>query len=373
MPLALGHDQEASACPWVRLTRRTAAYPSRVAQAALLLAGGAVSPSPDLVDQLYRCDDCGRCRAHSILPGPPDLPRALWQVRAGLVDGEGGIRGGRRSRRRSANTAPSTATCGPRSSASVRATPERASSSSRVRRRSSTMSGCGEGGASGGALRMLAASTSGSTRSTPAISRGSSGCAKRQRRSGSGCASSLARPATAWWLPEHRKRRSASAKRWLVLPVEVALRRERRCWLWPAAEETGGRRLARYDSVVFHPSETLLHRLDGFDEIDRWLAAWLGDAYRPEPDAKLAAWPAAIERPAIRVPAALTRALAERRMAQWRSCLQGRQRHCPASRLILTCDPFSLRALRDVAPPDVAVMDLLDFAFGQGRGGGAGG
>jgi hypothetical protein len=42
-------------------------------------------------------------------------------------------------------------------------------------------------------------------------------------------------------------------------------------------------------------------------------------------------------------------------------------------RVILTCDPFSLRALRDVAPPDVVVLDLLDFAFGQGRGDSAGG
>src|SRR5262245_14582544 len=85
MPLALGHDQEASACPWAQLTRRTTSYPSRIAQAALLAAREAAPITPDLVDQLFRCDDCGRCRAHSILPGPPDLPRALWQVRSFLV------------------------------------------------------------------------------------------------------------------------------------------------------------------------------------------------------------------------------------------------------------------------------------------------
>jgi hypothetical protein len=124
-----------------------------------------------------------------------------------------------------------------------------------------------------------------------------------------------------------------------------------------------------YDSVVFHPSETLLHRLDGFDEIDRWLAVWFGDVYRSEPDAKLSAWPAAIERPAIRVPASLTRALAETRMTQLLKISNGSARR----RLVLTCDPFSLRALRDVAPPEVAVRDVLDFAFGQGREDGAGG
>ena len=42
-------------------------------------------------------------------------------------------------------------------------------------------------------------------------------------------------------------------------------------------------------------------------------------------------------------------------------------------RLILTCDSYSLRALRDVAAPDVAVIDLLDFAFGEGRKDGTGG
>jgi len=126
--------------------------------------------------------------------------------------------------------------------------------------------------------------------------------------------------------------------------------------------------IGAYDSVIFHPSETLLYRLDGFDEIDRWLAGWLGDAYRPELDAKVSAWPAAIERPAIRVSTSLTMALAEARMAQLLKVSNG----TAGRRLILTCDSYSLRALRDVASPDVAVMDLLDFAFGEGRKGGTG-
>jgi hypothetical protein len=126
---------------------------------------------------------------------------------------------------------------------------------------------------------------------------------------------------------------------------------------------------AGVDSIVFHPSETLLHRLDEVDAIDRWLRDWLGGTYVSEVDPTLAAWPAAIERPAIRVPASLTRALAEARMAQLLTIGNG----TTGRRLVLTCDPFSARALRGVAPADVEVMDLLAFAFARSRPGGSAG
>src|SRR5688500_50306 len=85
-PLALGHDQDASACHWAQLTHRTADYPSRRAQLAMAVMEGSLPPTTDVVALLYRCDHCGRCRANSTLPQPPDLARALWAVRAWLVE-----------------------------------------------------------------------------------------------------------------------------------------------------------------------------------------------------------------------------------------------------------------------------------------------
>jgi hypothetical protein len=151
------------------------------------------------------------------------------------------------------------------------------------------------------------------------------------------------------------------------LPVEVryvgeavaaAALAERR-WL-PRIGGEGG--------VVFHPSESLLHRLNAFDVIDTWLRVWLGERYRREDDPRRTAWPAAIERPAVRVPAELTRRLAEQRLGQLRSLLD------PADRaVVLTCDPWSWRALRSVAPPEIEIVDLLVFATRDGQGAPTGG
>jgi hypothetical protein len=107
--------------------------------------------------------------------------------------------------------------------------------------------------------------------------------------------------------------------------------------------------------VFFHPSEVMLFRLDGFDAIDRWLTCWLGDRYRREADPRRNVWPAAIERPSPRVSDELTRGLADQRLKQI-------QMHSGDKRdrlTILTCDPFSLNALRKVSPPNVEVSDLL--------------
>ena len=365
MPLALGHDQEASACPWARLTRRTAAYPSRVAQAALLLAGGVVSPSSDLIDQLFRCDDCGRCRAHSILSDPPDLPRTLWEVRAGLVTEKmvpevapfaaalrdhGTIYG---------NLRPAFERLGPGDiGARVLFVPgaatlfydfDAATVALRVLR-----------SVSGGVDLRFDAIDSGHTPRELGMREEAAQIRDRLRELVGAAGYRLVvagTPKEAFGLREALVR----------LPVEVCYAGNLAARSGPPPKRPAGG-VGAYESVVFHPSETLVHRLDAFDEIDHWLAVWLGDAYRPEPDAKLSAWPAAIERPAIRVPTSLTRALAGTRMTQLPKVGNG----AAGKRLILTCDPFSLRALRAVALPDVAVVDLLSFAFGQGEDGAGG-
>jgi hypothetical protein len=365
MPLALGHDQEASACPWVSLTRRTSAYPSRVAQAALLLAGGAMPPSADLVDQLYRCDDCGRCRAQSNLPDPPDLPRTLWEVRAGLVaakvvsevaplvaalSAHGTIYG---------NLRPAFEHLGPGDAgADILFVPGAAMLFHDV-------------DASTAALR---AARSVSCRVDVRFDAVDSGHTARELGLREEAAQIRVRLRELVGTAGYRlvvggtpKEAFGVAEALTGLAVEV-------CYAGSFVARSGrsptrpNGDIGAYDSVIFHPSETLLYRLDGFDEIDRWLAGWLGDAYRPELDAKVSAWPAAIERPAIRVSTSLTMALAEARMAQLLKVSNG----TAGRRLILTCDSYSLRALRDVASPDVAVMDLLDFAFGEGRKGGTG-
>ncbi|MGH2562583.1 MAG: hypothetical protein ACRDJH_26280 [Thermomicrobiales bacterium] len=357
MPLALGHDQEASACPWVQLTRRTAAYPSRIAQAALLLASGAVSPTPGLVDQIYRCDDCGRCRAHALLPGPPDLPRALWRVRSSLV--------------------------------AAAAVPELLPLAAALREHGSiygdirvAFGRLGAGDAGAGVLFVPGAATLfyEPDSAVAALEAVRSVCGRADLSSDAMDSGHVARELgltdEASAIGERVRRRVAEAGYRLVVtgtPKETFGLRETLAGLPTEVRYAGGlvagaggvpeAPAAGADAVVFHPSETLLHRLDEFDAIDRWLSAWLGGTYAREADPARDALPAAIERPAIRVPASLARALAAARMAQ----LQKIGGASSGRRLILTCDPFSARALREVAPPGIEVMDLLLFAFGKRR------
>jgi hypothetical protein len=361
LPLALGHDQEATACPWAQLTRRTAAYPSRIAQTALLLDGGAIEATPDIVDQLYRCDDCGRCRAHSILPGPPDLPRALWQIRSALVAAgdvpevrpfaaalraHGTIYGDLR---------PAFDRLGPADAdASVLFVPGAATLHH-------------EADAAHAVLRAVRSACGAVDLQIDAID---SGHVARELGLGDEAAEIRERlrefvAAGKYRLVAAGTPKEASGLREALagLDVEIVYAGNLVARAGHLPETTGVD--STFDSVVFHPSETLIHRLDGFDEIDRWLAAWLGNRYVPEPEARLRAWPAAIERPAIRVPSGLTRVLAEARMEQ----LLNLGNQSPGRRLILTCDPDSARALREVASPGVSVKDLLAFAFPpDGRG-----
>ncbi len=352
LPLALGHDQEASACPWVALTRQTADYPSRKAQAAMAIANGLVPPTADLVDILYRCDLCGRCRANSTLPGPPDLARALWSVRASLVE--------------------------------VGAVPEVSALADRFSDFGNLYGdlsevvqklGCGDTKADilyvpGASMLACAPDVAISTLKllrnldiridlqTDVLDSG-----QELRELG---LSSLADH-----VQVRIRQRMAEAVYQLVIagtPKEAfGLQMEfANChvkvryageYIAELLERLPRSLLPGTTAVVFHPTEVLLHRSDGFQTIDRWLAAWLGDRYRREPDPMRNAWPAAIERPSPRVREELAHRLALQRMNQ---LLAGR---VDGERLtILTTDPFSLKALGGVAPPNVEVIDLIVFA-----------
>jgi hypothetical protein len=396
LPLALGHDQEASACPWVQLTHRTSAYPSRIAQAALLIANGTAPITPDLIDQLYLYDDLGPWHAHSILPGPPDLPRALWQIRSTLV---------------AANAVPEVLLL-------ATALRELGSIYGDLKPAFAEL-GAGDAGSDvlfvpGAATLFYDPDAARAALTTIGSILGRVDLQPDLIDSGH-VARELGLAGEAEAIRDHVRRRVTEAGYRLVvagtpkeafglremlagLPVEVCyagsliaradhppchselaeeslsdspshstrrtttppLRSGRflgKLGMTGGSGETSGSAVLSEPlaTVVFHPSETLLHRLDEFDAIDQWLRSWFGETYRPEPEPKRNAWPAAIERPAIRVPETLTRALAERRMEQLLE-IGGKS---PGRRLILTCDPFSLRALREVAPPEVTVMDLL--------------
>jgi hypothetical protein len=362
LPLALGHDQEASACPWVQLTRRTADYPSRKAQAALAFAGDVVPATPDLVDQLYRCDGCGRCRAWSTLTRPLDLARTLWRVRASMVAAGavpevaslaephrtgGSVYG---------DLGPALARLGPSNAgADVLFVPGGATLHHAPKMVEAAL----------GAARMVKGRVAFDRELVDsgqellelglADEAGSVRDALRRRVVEAGYRSVLAgTPKEAFGLREALVGLSVEVR--YVGTALATVSMDERMAL-PAIEGDG--------PVVFHPSESLLHRLDEFDAIDRWLMSWLGDRYRPEVEPRRNAWPAAIERLAPRVPSQLKRSLAERRLTQLFDLLGTRRRG-----VILTSDPWSWRALREVAPPEIEVRDLL-VAAGGGRPDGA--
>lgn len=361
IPLALGHDQEASACAWVRLTGRTAEYPSRKAEVALAVASGALPIAPDLVELLFRCDDCGRCGSASILPGPPDLARALWDVRALLV----------------ANSAA----------------PEVAPLAKMQRRFGNLYGGVGEivsrlttGDSGADVLFVPGAATLFFTPDAAVAAlnliKGVQGgvdvrpdcldSGQTLRELGLAGQADEVQDRLRQWVEDAGYRlviagtpKEAFGLREALegLPVEVQYagnvlaRTSRECLAPPATE--------RFDGVVVvHPSEMLLHRLHGFADIDDWLGSVLGDRYRREPDPRTNALPAAIERPVVGTPASLTRVLAEQRLAQLQA-IAGVGGTSDRERLVvLTCDPFSWQALREIAPHSIDVVDLMVFVAG---------
>ncbi|HEY8485536.1 MAG TPA: (Fe-S)-binding protein, partial [Longimicrobiales bacterium] len=71
-------------CPVGNLTRREVLTPHGWAQLVALERRGLLSWGPETVDRLYRCADCGSCRAHCV--GDQALPEAIAAARAALVD-----------------------------------------------------------------------------------------------------------------------------------------------------------------------------------------------------------------------------------------------------------------------------------------------
>jgi hypothetical protein len=357
LPLALGHDQEVSASPWVRLSSRTAYYPSRVAQAALAVAAGTVPITPDLVDLLYLYDDVGICRAASILPGPPDLARALWSVRASLVAAgavpevtaltatlmeHGNVYGDISQALASREPGDDgTDVLFVPGAGTLFHTPDAAINALKVTR---TVEGRANIDAdlldSGHVLRELGLADEANEARE-----------KLQRR----IAERNYRLIVAGTPKEAFGLREAL----VGLPVEV------HSVGGLIAEAANDGRLTLVDppgdfQVVFHPSETLLHRLDEFAAIDQWLTRWLGPRYQRESDPRRTAWPAAIERPNVRMLVRSSLLLAEARLAQLEAVVSPE----PSSGdglVLLTCDPFSWQALTALTQRPFDVTDLASF------------
>ena len=299
LPLALGHDQEASACPWVRLTaphgRLSIAHRAGGAgcrQAAQCRSRPTSSTSSTAATTAAAAAPLRSCRV-----------RRICRARSGRC----ALRSWRRGRcprwrrwpKRSRDHGNIYGDLRPASTGSVRASRSATSSSCRARRRCSTTRMRRVAALRAVRSVMAAPSTCGSTAIDSGQTLRELGLAEEAAKIRERLArSSSAMQDTEWWLPERRKRRSVCAKRWLVCRSRSVRRQRGR----PRGARTADRRCSAVDSraVVFHPSETLLHRIDGFAGIDRWLRAWLGDRYVPEPDPALDAWPAAIERPAMR-------------------------------------------------------------------------
>ena len=351
LPLALGHDQEASACHWAQLTRRTAEYPSRRAQMALALMEGSAPPTPDAVALMYRCDDCGRCRRHSVLPQPPDLARALWLVRAWLVE-QGAVPEVEALRARQAehghllgDLRKGWQSLGPgEPDAKTLLVPDGA------------VLAC-DPAAAQMALK-AARCCAGPVALLPAVA--DSGRALREL--------GLAGEADRAQAVTRRHIAAGGFSRVLAgTPKEAAALAEVLAGLSARVEYVGhaladaalqGRVRLRAASsqgrVALHPSTALLEDAPAYRRITDWLGGWLADCFCPEPDPALTAWPAAVERPAIGLDPSLARRLAQHRLDQL-------MRLRPS--LILTCDAYSQQALREAAPAGVEVTDLLVFAM----------
>jgi hypothetical protein len=353
LPLALGHDQEASGCPWVALTGQTPDYPSRKAQAAIAVANGVIPATSDIIDLLYRCDHCGHCQAASTLPDPPDLARALWNVRASLIN---------------AGTVPEVNELAAQFRSHGSLFGDLGKAFQRLGRGDSGAEILFVPGASTLALAPEAAKAS-----LQLLRAADAHVEIRPDLLDSGQElRELGFVVQPDRVQQEIRLRVAEANYQLVIagtPKEaiglreaLADQRVEVCYAGEYVAERVGilpRPLTTLVApVFFHPSETLLHQLDGFETIDRMLSCWLGDRYRREPEPRRNAWPAAIERPSPRVPDELSHGLAKQRLSQIVAAVwnDGEQL------TILTCDPFSLRALQRVAPPYVEVVDLLVFA-----------
>src|SRR5690606_13132360 len=71
-------------CPVGNITRMETLTPHGWAQLVALERRGLSTWNPETVDALYKCADCGSCRAHSVYSTP--LPEAIAAARASLVE-----------------------------------------------------------------------------------------------------------------------------------------------------------------------------------------------------------------------------------------------------------------------------------------------
>jgi Fe-S oxidoreductase len=351
-PLALGHDQDASACPWVQITRQTSDYPSRKAQLAIDVIFGRVPPPPDIVDLLYRCDHCSRCRAASTLPDPPDLARALCKVRASLAETgavpevsalvdhycvSGSVFGDLRPTSASLPMDDEADVLFVPGASMLAYAPEIAHGIVDVLRLLDVRVACEPDVLdSGQEFRELG---------MPGLADDAQDMVRNRVAE------------TSYRLVIAGTPKDAFGLRFALADAQVEVK---------YAGTYLAERFTRFPrpiqdvtrAIFFHPSEVLLHDLDSFEAIDTLLGAWFGDTYRRESDPRRNAFPAAIERPSPRVSAELSRKLAEQRLGQILSSAQVGDEQLS----ILTSDPYSLVALRAVASPNVEVHDLVMFA-----------
>jgi hypothetical protein len=300
---------------------------------------------------LYRCDDCGLCRSWSILSQPPELGRALWPVRAWLVEQNAvpeleALRAALRDyghlygdlRAAWANLGPGDAgaeTLFVPDGAVLADDPDIAGAALWVARRvAGRVALLTRVPDSGRVLRELGL----------ALEADRAQATVRQQIEEAGFRQVLAGTP---------KEAVALAQVLEGLPVPVA-------YVGTALAQAaldGRVRLpngvGEGQRIVLHASASLLHALPDYSLLEQCLSRWLGDSFCPEPDAKRSAWPAAIERPAIGLDPGLARRLAQRRLDSLLALEPD---------VILTCDPFSGQALRAVVPIGVEVRDLLAFA-----------
>jgi hypothetical protein len=318
---------------------------------AQAVVSGEVPVTPEVVALLFRCDDCSLCSAASSLREPPDLARTLWPVRAWLVE-QG-------------------------------AAPEAAALSARCDRYGHIYGDLSEAWARLGSGAASAASLFVPDGAVLAYDPEAALAALWAARAVAGAvAISPAAPDSGRVMLELGLAQAANDAHTLLremvgasdyrqvlagTPKEAAALREALAGLPVQVEYVGaafaramvvkqGIRLASPAAdrrVVLHPSAAFRQRPDDLAVVERLLAGWLGESFRPEPAALGTAWPAAVERPAIGLDPALARKLAVRRMTQLLAL---------GTEVILTTDPFSKMALSAVAPTGIEVLDLLSFA-----------
>jgi len=361
--IALGHDQTASLCPWVELTRSTSDYPSRKAGSARALLSGALEPTPRLVDQLFRCDGCGRCQHLHCAGNEGALSEVLFRARAAIVD-----------RKLSPECDDLLAlwnehgnTYGPLGSAIERLGPgdSRASTlfvpGAALLARDQLAAGAAftllrqvsDDGArfdadfldSAWALKELGLREMYETE------------AERLRtfiRDGGFRAIVAATP----------KETIGLAHLVVDLPVDVK-------YAGSVVAESISVSMLKPDPVdqsqrlAIHPSEYLLHHLNCYHEVIAGIQDWLGMSLIVESGVKEKAWPAAVERPQIRAQPELTKGMARRRADQIIA-------FAGAGKVtVLTVDPFSKTALSAALPDAFEVVDFMQFVAGHLPGAGA--